>query len=380
MRYDLFTLLVIATFSLLFPGSLSSQADETLPIVFVPGFKGSKLEDSRGNLAWLDVWHALGFKQSQLALPLDFDDNGQQLGDDLHAAGLLETVGFFPNVLAVDVYQADRRFLESLGHPLYIFSYDWRRDNMETLFGLKSYVERLLSDTGSKRVHLVGHSMGGLLASACMNSWPHLVQSLVLAGVPFQGSINAWEGLHTGVRHGLNSAILSASVGASFISLYSLLDWRPETLMLGPDQVNHLDLTSVKTWETLGLSRFASDDTDKSAYSHFLQTAISKARDFQKLANFSEVLKPRAKHIFLISGTGQETSKKLLRHGPEAVRGWDVNSMTSMEGDGMVLLHNSRPTSLQTAIKHLVIESHHDDLFLKPMAKSSIQEWFANQP
>jgi len=46
---------------------------------------------------------------------------------------------------------------------LYVWYYDWRRDNVESACLLADLVERIRAATGAPRVLLVGHSMGGLV-------------------------------------------------------------------------------------------------------------------------------------------------------------------------------------------------------------------------
>ena len=50
-------------------------------------------------------------------------------------------------------------------HPgnLYVWYYDWRRDNVETACLLADLVESIRAATGARQVFLVGHSMGGIV-------------------------------------------------------------------------------------------------------------------------------------------------------------------------------------------------------------------------
>jgi pimeloyl-ACP methyl ester carboxylesterase len=46
---------------------------------------------------------------------------------------------------------------------LYVWYYDWRRDNVETACLLADFVESIRAATGARQVLLVGHSMGGIV-------------------------------------------------------------------------------------------------------------------------------------------------------------------------------------------------------------------------
>ncbi len=358
----------------------SDTAGEKLPIIFVPGYKGSILKDQQGQVRWIQLTQALNLESSQLALPLSYDSQGLQESDHLLAADILKSFVVIPFVYEVELYQGDLDFLASLGRPFSYFYYDWRRDNFESLLKLKEFVEQKLSETGASKVHLVGHSMGGLIASAFFASWPHLVESAVFAGAPFGGTMRAWEGLHAGSRHGLNTEIISAAVAASFGSIYSMLDYRLESFMLAPGQERSaFDLSQAETWKRLRLSRFAMDDMDGELFQDFLAVSLKRGQEFQQLANLSPAMQARAQHILVIAGSGMQTPAKVLFEGPEAVRGWDMESSTSQYGDGQVLESLAKPSGLSGFVL-LQIQASHRDLLATPEAQQALREWFARRP
>ena len=84
-------------------------------------------------------------------------------------------------------------------HLLTVFFYDWRRPLSENAEKLKSKIAEVRALTGSKKVHLVGHSMGGLVARGYVQSadYNYDVDYLILVGSPNEGSAKAytyWEG------------------------------------------------------------------------------------------------------------------------------------------------------------------------------------------
>ena len=60
---------------------------------------------------------------------------------------------------------------------------------------LDQTVDKALADHGTDKVHLVGHSMGGLEATAYALNNPEKVGEVVTVGTPYQGSIMAPGGV-----------------------------------------------------------------------------------------------------------------------------------------------------------------------------------------
>ncbi|HII72004.1 TPA: alpha/beta hydrolase [Candidatus Woesearchaeota archaeon] len=74
-------------------------------------------------------------------------------------------------------------------------------DQWKKAFGFRNYqtldqtVEKAMKEHGAERVHLVGHSMGGLEAVAYALNNPDKVGEVVTVGTPYQGSIVAPAGI-----------------------------------------------------------------------------------------------------------------------------------------------------------------------------------------
>lgn len=85
------------------------------------------------------------------------------------------------------------------GKNLFLFPYDWRRDNRDTANDLRERIEAIRSQTGSKKVDIVAHSMGGLVARQYIqgDTYRDDVDQLMTLGTPQRGSPKAylmWEG------------------------------------------------------------------------------------------------------------------------------------------------------------------------------------------
>ncbi|RKD29087.1 esterase/lipase family protein [Thermohalobacter berrensis] len=121
------------------------------------------------------------------------------LGDEI-----LPGTGKFSFGLAEHVYRPIIDNLEELGYKkdkdLFIAFYDWRKDIFYcTQKYLIPTITKVKEITGAKKVNLVCHSLGGLVARAYIQSYLYAydVDKLILFGTPNRGSVDAyyfWEG------------------------------------------------------------------------------------------------------------------------------------------------------------------------------------------
>ncbi|MTI46990.1 MAG: alpha/beta hydrolase [Firmicutes bacterium] len=106
--------------------------------------------------------------------------------------------------LAEPVYRPMLDNLKSLGYKLdedlYVCFYDWKKENQ---YSVQQYlipmIEKVKKQTKKKKVNLLCHSMGGLMARAYIqgNSYKYDVDKLIMLGTPNHGSVSSyffWEG------------------------------------------------------------------------------------------------------------------------------------------------------------------------------------------
>jgi len=98
---------------------------------------------------------------------------------------------------------------------------------------LSGYVENILNRTGATRVHLVGHSLGGLVARTYIQEYggDQRVHTCVTLGTPHSGTYAAWAGRGRAARQLRPSSELlqrldkrAVASNVRFISYYSNLD------------------------------------------------------------------------------------------------------------------------------------------------------------
>jgi len=93
-----------------------------------------------------------------------------------------------PGFMGSDQYLGDMYgWLGRIGYQPYLSGIGRNADCPEVLtMRLRETIDRAHAETGGK-VHLVGHSLGGVIARGAATRWPHLVGSVTTMGSPFRG-------------------------------------------------------------------------------------------------------------------------------------------------------------------------------------------------
>jgi pimeloyl-ACP methyl ester carboxylesterase len=86
-----------------------------------------------------------------------------------------------------------------LNKDLFLFPYNWRQDNVITAGELKNKIAAVKEITGSNKIDLVAHSMGGLVARSYIqgSDYQYDVDQLIFLGTPHLGAPEdylVWEG------------------------------------------------------------------------------------------------------------------------------------------------------------------------------------------
>jgi len=190
-----------------------------LPIVLVPGFMGSRLSDPRtGKLAWNPLGEPLGdspgiftvdtARLQQVASPLTPDETHRYDRRSKHDRW--SHVRHWYNLVS-DVYAPLVERLERLGAvgrvserdllpKIYCCGYDWRQDNARAAARLADVIEEALQETGARKVIVVAHGMGGLVARYYCSAFggESKVHQLFLVGSPTLGAPSAYAQLRRG--------------------------------------------------------------------------------------------------------------------------------------------------------------------------------------
>jgi pimeloyl-ACP methyl ester carboxylesterase len=175
------------------------------PIIFIPGFLGSRILCSTGEL-WTNI-PFVDFADMQLER-----DGVTDAGDPGTCSGTAGPIhgqeGVVSTAAKQDVYGAALEFLNRIearaGYPrpengAYAFPYDWRKSPLITLGALDEEVDSVLSKTGASRVVLMAHSMGGLVMQAYIADAGHAnkVIRAISLGTPYWGAPKSHTALAT---------------------------------------------------------------------------------------------------------------------------------------------------------------------------------------
>jgi len=226
--------------------------------------------------------------------------------DDLVPWGLLGTDGLLPQLFGFTEYADLLRLVRSAGFGdasaslkskagCHIFSYDWRRDLIESAQRLEETLDALAEKSGDRdaRFNVIGHSMGGLVARYYLRygsaapkpdmpvTWAgaRRIRNLVLVAVPNGGAIAALEAVFNGSRVGLSSTTLAPSVIARMPSIYQLLPPREAPALVDRQgRAVEADLHDPAFWREQKWGPFRSPSRE----AEFVEAALARARAFHE--------------------------------------------------------------------------------------------------
>jgi hypothetical protein len=147
--------------------------------VFVPGVMGSLLmNSSKAGIWWIDV-RTRNFIDS-----LGLTPDGTTDADPENTIVPVTADPSYTPFLSVALKQ------QGLNHE--IFAYDWRKSLLQSAAALRDLILKMHQENGGKKIHLVAHSMGGLMVRTALMQhaselWPKLGK-IVFIGTPHYGA------------------------------------------------------------------------------------------------------------------------------------------------------------------------------------------------
>jgi pimeloyl-ACP methyl ester carboxylesterase len=153
-------------------------------VLILPGIMSSRLgrniDAQFDDILWLDFESIALGRLSELSMA--------DKHSDVESLGIILTS-----------YIALKLRLRILGFDARFFAYDWRKGLDELGASLAKELERL----APRRVHLVAHSMGGMVARAALKHAPQNLGRIVMLGTPNHGSyvpVQIVRGVHSVVK------------------------------------------------------------------------------------------------------------------------------------------------------------------------------------
>lgn len=265
----------------LYDSSLTTTAQP--PVILIHGILGARLRDKNTHQEqWPGSLGKIIFSGYEEAA-LDIDEQTlKPLPSNLEAFGITDRAAgqdFYGNIIEM-LHQDGKYELGEVGikaqvsdRRYYIFVYDWRQDNVESVKKLDALIESIRKDYDDPKlkVDIVAHSMGGLLARYFIrygtadvldnNDFPvnnygsTRIRRLVLVGTPNFGSLTALQSLTIGYKIGLSK--IPVKVLVTMPSIYQLLPHAINSWIYRNDGTKlDDDIFDVATWEKYKWSIF----------------------------------------------------------------------------------------------------------------------------
>jgi triacylglycerol lipase len=136
--------------------------------------------------AEVSMWQELfvGFELIQLRLSSIYYGLGVPHGHS-------EAVVLIPGFLGTDTYLGELfSWLRAIGYRSYFSGIGWNAEcpNLLIRRRLNETIQRAYTASG-RRVHLIGHSLGGIIARSVAGQRPELIASVTTLGSPFRGTV-----------------------------------------------------------------------------------------------------------------------------------------------------------------------------------------------
>lgn len=235
-------------------------------LIFIPGFYGTRLvQTGDRRVVWLSAWQALF--GSKTAARTGFGVAGER---PLVPGTVLDCIPVIPGIYAKDVYAAFlgklRARLGTRGSSshIHLFAYDWREDYFTAVKQLARLVSELKHRSATS-IAIIAHSLGGLITSyylrygsqapeEAVETWEGAshIDKVVLATVPFKGSMTAFHNMKHGARFGLNTTLIKAQAFATFPSVYEMMPTYAPVLLDGGLKPLPHTLYESEMWERYG--------------------------------------------------------------------------------------------------------------------------------
>ena len=352
-------------------------------MVVVPGILGSELRRPDGTHLWLNLRNALGHHDLSLPFRLPFSESC----DDLVPGGLIGADTVLPRVFGFTEYADLLQLLASAGfgrdnpeerRTYHVFTYDWRRDLVESARRLGAWLDERAEAAGDPglRFSVIGHSMGALVARYYLRygtaepgpdlevTWAgaRRIRNLGLVAPPNGGSIGALDAILNGSRVGLSYTTLAASVVARMPSIYQLLPPKGARPLVDARGREAGDLHEAATWDRLGWGPFRpfparrrgdESETRRECSDHvrFLEAALLRARVFQDALS-APAKAPCPIRVVVLGGDCLPTPARALVQEPRGTPP-RVDPWTRAESDLLLEAGDGRVTRASAAGAHL---------------------------
>ncbi|MCB1025663.1 MAG: hypothetical protein KDB79_14800 [Acidobacteria bacterium] len=332
------------------------------PLIIIPGIMGSELINKEtGEKVWFSFSRS---DKEDLRLPIALNLRLSQ--DRLIPGDIIRKIDIklLPDV---EVYKGIIDTLTKFGgyeeaswedppkdleDKIFVFPYDWRRDNVETAQFLLEEIEELKRKTHLPNIkfNVLAHSMGGLVAryaamygkSDLPNGRPQPNWSgekhfgkMFFFGTPNEGSAEAMDALLRGKSSLGGSAkvpfirYLTPVDIATMPSVFQLLP-HPHTSKFFDEDLNpiNIDLYDVKTWRKFKWAIFGSDEfnrdfteAEQGRFEQYFSLVLKRAKKFHEALNARSTKRPTSA-MFAVGSDCLPTLNALVLYQDTKDKNW----------------------------------------------------------
>lgn len=218
-------------------------------LIFVPGVMGSLLfNEEKGGVWWVDI------RTRSFLDKLGLDADGTKDAD------INDKILPFTTDITYEPFFSAVLERDDFGHV--IFPYDWRKSLVQSAEGLKNRILKTYETNGNNPVHLVGHSMGGLMIRTMLmlygaDVW-NVIGRIAFIGTPHYGSPAIASYLKNHLWGWDFRALLGRYISReTFRTLRGVINMLPAPLGVYPDTRNgesshpcaNFDMYNAAAWE-----------------------------------------------------------------------------------------------------------------------------------
>ncbi|WP_292530703.1 hypothetical protein [Methylocystis sp.] len=310
-------------------------------LIFVPGIMGTELIASNGDKLWPPTPEETIFGYRRV---------NELLKEDVQHGDIIQTVSCF------DVYAPLFDQFNALGFVpngekmrRYPFPYDWRQDLDLTAKKLAGLLERV-DQAGASALHLVAHSMGGLISRLVLETEIYAPESLRKKVTTFIALATPHQGAPLALARALG---LDSALGISASDFRKIANDRryPAGYQLLPAP------NEAACWDKRDLAVGVIDiyDKDKAERLGLNLELLDRARFVQD--SLAKGAPPEDTRYFYFAGTGHETVTRINVSEVNGVFPIEQMVVTRTEdaGDGTVPFWSALPRAVQ---KQVVVNEH----------------------
>jgi pimeloyl-ACP methyl ester carboxylesterase len=329
------------------------------PVVFIHGWKASVLADEKTGKTEFDytLGRLLGIaKDPALELPLQWDENHNQVRDNLVAVNPCHSATAFCGVKIGSIYGPMLDFLEK-ARDLRTFAYDWRRPLDESAVLFEEFLVQVKEQCGQPP-QVVAHSMGCLITLSVLNKRPQIYHSILFAAAAFSPVVSILKdfslvgGMNVVVR---NSTMFTPKVHLSNTAPFYFLPYPMERERWGKPHVitfwdeskttlDQYDLHKVDTWKRLKIGMYHPESGVEYTPAHdaWLQTVLNRVRTYREglIPTNSGLKSSDCPPVCVLRSDYADTEfGYMCSNGQIDLK----NNITFLRGDGRVTLEDSMP-------------------------------------